>query len=102
MVDERTTEQRILEAALRVFVRKGMAGARMQEVADEAGINKAMLHYYFRDKQHLFEGVFKGSAERQMTCVWQVLEEAVDLFEGIERFVCTYLDRMLEEALLPH
>jgi len=101
MTAEVTTEQRILNAALKVFTHKGMAGARMQEVADEAGINKALLHYYFRDKQRLFEGVFKGSADRQLACVWKVLEEASDLFSGIERFVATYLDRMLEEPLLP-
>ena len=101
MVVEPTTEQRILDAARKVFTRKGMAGTRMQEVADEAGINKALLHYYFRDKQRLFEGVFKGSADRQLACVWKVLEEATDLFTGIERFVSTYLDRMLEEPLLP-
>jgi AcrR family transcriptional regulator len=101
MIKEQGAEQRILEAARRVFIRKGMAGARMQEVADEAGINKALLHYYYRDKQRLFEGVFKGSAERQFTCIWRVLEECGDLFEGIERFVATYLDRMLEEPLLP-
>jgi AcrR family transcriptional regulator len=45
--------------------------------------------------------VFKGSAERQLTCIWRVLEQSGDLFEGIERFVSTYLDRMLEEPLLP-
>lgn len=98
---EQGTQERILDAARRVFTRKGMAGARMQEVADEAGINKALLHYYYRDKQRLFEGVFKGSAERQFTCIWHVLEQSNDLFEGIERFVSTYLDRMLEEPLLP-
>ena len=43
-----TTEEKILEAATNVFVSKGMDGARMQEIADEAGINKALLHYYFR------------------------------------------------------
>jgi AcrR family transcriptional regulator len=101
MATETTTEERILSAARKVFTHKGMAGARMQEVADEAGINKALLHYYFRDKQHLFEGVFKGSAERQFTCIWKALEEADDLFDGIARFVAVYLERMLEEPLLP-
>ncbi|MCB0769035.1 MAG: TetR/AcrR family transcriptional regulator [Flavobacteriales bacterium] len=101
MTVEPTTEERILAAARNVFTQKGMAGARMQEVADEAGINKALLHYYFRSKQQLFEGVFKGSAERQLGCVWKVLEEATDLFSGIEGFVATYLERMLEEPLLP-
>jgi AcrR family transcriptional regulator len=98
---EETTEQRILEAARRVFTRKGMAGARMQEVADEAGINKALLHYYFRDKQRLFEGVFKGSAEKQFGCIWESLQGCGDLFQAIDRFVGAYIDRMLEDPQLP-
>ena len=47
---DRDTEQRILDAAHAVFMRRGTAGARMQEIADEAGVNKALLHYYFRSK----------------------------------------------------
>lgn len=54
-------EQKILTAARNVFIRKGFAGARMQEIADEAGINKALLHYYFRSKEKLFEVIFKES-----------------------------------------
>ena len=54
-----TTESQILDAAEKVFQAKGMVGARMQEIADKAGINKAMLHYYYRSKQLLFEAVFK-------------------------------------------
>lgn len=50
MVREKATEERMLDAARRVFLKKGMMGARMQEVADEAGINKALLHYSFRNK----------------------------------------------------
>ena len=53
------TEEKILNAAQTVFIQKGMDGARMQEIADEAGINKALLHYYFRTKQKLFEAIFK-------------------------------------------
>ena len=45
-----STENNILNAAKTVFHKKGMAGARMQEIADEAKINKAMLHYYLRLK----------------------------------------------------
>ena len=42
-----TTEKRILEAASKIFIQHGLSGARMQDIADEAGINKALLHYYF-------------------------------------------------------
>ena len=54
---EMNTEQKILDAAKDVFQQKGMTGARMQEIADKAGINKALLHYYYRTKDKLFEKV---------------------------------------------
>lgn len=57
------TETRIFDAALRVFARKGKDGARLQEIADEAGIHRPLLHYYFRTKQQLYEAV----AERMFT-----------------------------------
>lgn len=101
MVREATTEQRILEAAKKVFTRKGMAGARMQEVADEAGINKALLHYYFRSKERLFVGVFKGSAAKQFGCIWESLNQCDSLFPAIETFVGGYMDRMIEDPMLP-
>ena len=50
---DRDTEQRILDAAHAVFLRRGTAGARMQDIADEAGVNKALLHYYFRSKEEI-------------------------------------------------
>ncbi len=61
VLESNKTEQQILEAAYRVFQKKGKAGARMQEIADEAGINKSMLHYYFRNKESLFKKIFLQS-----------------------------------------
>lgn len=55
--DDADTESRIFDAALRVFARKGRDGARLQEIADEAGIHRPLLHYYFRTKQQLYEAV---------------------------------------------
>jgi AcrR family transcriptional regulator len=59
MESEITTEQKIMDAAEHVFLDEGFSGARMQHIADRAGINKAMLHYYFRSKDKLFELVFR-------------------------------------------
>jgi AcrR family transcriptional regulator len=59
MEPETSTEERIKEAAVRIFMEKGMFGARMQDIADAAEINKAMLHYYFRTKRQLFEIVYR-------------------------------------------
>ncbi|MDA3884563.1 MAG: TetR/AcrR family transcriptional regulator [Candidatus Delongbacteria bacterium] len=53
-----STEEKIIKAAGQAFKSKGYAGARMQEIADSAGINKAMLHYYFRSKKLLFDKIF--------------------------------------------
>jgi len=55
------TEQKIIQAAHEVFIEKGMEGARMQEIADRAGINKALLNYYFRSKEKLFDAVFEST-----------------------------------------
>jgi TetR/AcrR family transcriptional regulator len=59
---DQETRERILEAAHRVFLRKGTAGSRTQEIADEAGVNKALVHYYFGTKAALADGIF----ERQL------------------------------------
>ena len=67
---QQDTEQRIFEAARVIFIRKGMSDARMQEIADEAGINKSLLHYYFRTKEKLFDAVFK-EAFSQMAPRWR-------------------------------
>ena len=55
-------ERRILDAAHKVFIRRGTSGARMQEIADEAGVNKALLHYYFRNKSRLADAIFQRVA----------------------------------------
>lgn len=51
---EKETEEKIFEAARTVFQKSGFEGARMQEIADTANINKSMLHYYYRNKDNLF------------------------------------------------
>lgn len=96
-----TTEERILEAARKVFVQKGMAGARMQEIADEAGINKALLHYYFRNKELLFETIFTQAAQKLFPKLNIIFESELPLFEKIEHFIEMYIEVMLENPYLP-
>lgn len=50
-----STEQKIIEAARKVFTRKGYSATRTRDIAEEAGLNLALLNYYFRSKQKLFE-----------------------------------------------
>ncbi len=56
---EKATETLILDAAMKIFTQRGFAAARTEEIAKEAGINRALLHYYFRDKQTMFNIIFE-------------------------------------------
>lgn len=95
------TEQRVLEAARIVFVRRGTAGARMQEIAQEAGVNQALLHYYFRTKERLAEAVFRQVAGQIMPAVLRLLSTEAPLEEKVERFVHLYLDTFARSPFLP-
>jgi len=67
------TRDRILAAAHRVFLRKGTARARTQEVADEAGVNKALLHYYFGTKEALAQEVFVDAQRQLFPRIFEIL-----------------------------
>ncbi len=95
------TEIGILEAAKQIFHRKGMAGTRMQEIADKAGINKAMLHYYFRSKQLLFEAVFKQAFGLMAPQLNKIINADIDLELKIRTFVENYIDFVIKHPYLP-
>lgn len=98
---EKTTENKILAAAKKVFILKGMSGARMQDIADEAGINKALLHYYFRSKEKLFEVIFIEAAQKLFPKINSIFESDMPLFEKIRNFCDEYLTVMMENPYLP-
>ncbi|HEX2601441.1 MAG TPA: TetR/AcrR family transcriptional regulator [Gemmatimonadaceae bacterium] len=95
------TEQRILDAARRVFLRDGTAGTRMQEIAREAGVNQALLHYYFRSKERLSTAVFQQIAGRIFPTIAQVLTGPSSLDDKIDRLVATYLDTLAANPFIP-
>ena len=86
------TEQRIFEAALTVFASKGRDGARMQEIADRAGINRALLHYYFRTKQHLYQAVFAHLFQQYVNSFRESLRLDGSFGETLEHFIGAYID----------
>lgn len=95
------TERRILDAARRIFVRRGSAGARMQEIAEEAGVNQALLHYYFRTKDGLALAVFREAAGQLVPGVLRTLVEDAPLDRRVERVVHHYIDTLRENPFLP-
>ncbi|MCU7552351.1 TetR/AcrR family transcriptional regulator [Chitinophagaceae bacterium LB-8] len=96
-----STEEKILEAAKKVFITKGMAGARMQDIADEAGINKALLHYYFRSKDKLFETIFAQIAQRFLPRINDIFNSELSINEKIEAFCKEYIDNVLKNPFIP-
>ncbi|MFP4470883.1 MAG: TetR/AcrR family transcriptional regulator [Bacteroidales bacterium] len=99
--DSTNTEQIILKAARKVFTEKGREGARMQEIADEAGINKALLHYYFRSKDRLFQAVFFEVLDKFIPEVTNMAFTNKSVFEILKFFVERYIDLILENPHIP-
>ena len=97
-----TTESDILSAAKRIFQRKGMTGSRMQEIADEAGINKALLHYYFRSKQLLFEAVFKKAFSMLAPQLNEVINADSSICEKIKNFTNNYISFVIKHPYIPN
>ncbi|HKP75066.1 MAG TPA: helix-turn-helix domain-containing protein [Longimicrobiaceae bacterium] len=101
MAEDQETEQRILDAAHAVFMRRGTEGARMQEIAEEAGVNKALLHYYFRSKDKLAEAVFVRAGRRLFPPVIATLTSELPLEDKVRRVVEIELDNLSASPHLP-
>jgi TetR/AcrR family transcriptional regulator len=98
---DKQTEEKIFEAATDVFVDKGMDGARMQDIASHAGINKALLHYYFRTKDKLFSAVFEMIARKILKKFAPVFDENLSLEAKIRFFFKEHITFLQENPKLP-
>ena len=96
-----TTEEKIFNAARIVFQKKGFSGARMQEIANEAGINKAMLHYCFKNKQQLFEAVFMKAFSQLAPQINMIFNSEKTVFEKIKQFTQEYISFVIDNPFLP-
>lgn len=102
------TERRILAAAREEFISHGLVGARMRPIAQRAGVNAALLHYYFRNKEKLYEAALLDTVHS----VWGGFEEAVadekavrategDLPVLVRRILGRYLEVVLAHPEFP-
>ena len=98
---EAGTERKILEAAGKVFMKKGRLGTSMQDIADEAGINRTLLHYYFRNKEKLFETIFTKILASAFPVLIKAFMSDRPLMEKIRMFVDTWTDMLKENPYLP-
>lgn len=99
---ELTTEEKILLSASKVFTEKGFAGTRTRDIAEEAGINLALLNYYFRSKEKLFEQVMKAKIILLFGQILPILtNEKTTLEEKIDLATEKYFDILSKNPNLP-
>jgi Transcriptional regulator len=98
---EQSAEEKILAAAKKIFVEKGLDGARMQEIADEAGISKALLHYYYRSKQQLFDGIYMQVFDEVIPRVFGILTSDMSIFDIIRKFFEVHIEFLKKDTSTP-
>lgn len=97
-----TTEEKIKEAAAKIFIEKGFAATRTRDIATEAGINLALLNYYFRSKEKLFEVVMTESLELFLVGLEEVLNDVnTVLKDKIAGIAIHYVDLLKKHPDLP-
>jgi AcrR family transcriptional regulator len=96
-----STEVNILNVAREVFMRNGYSGTTMQQIADEAGINKSLLHYYYRSKEKLFGQIFAEVFSQFIPELGKIFMTDKSLEEKIRAFVDSYIEGFIRNPLIP-
>ena len=100
--DDHTTEKKIKRAAKVIFHQKGFAATRTRDIAQEAGINLALLNYYFRSKEKLFDIIVLESLQEFRQFIMVVInDEKTSLASKIETMVSNYIDLLLAQPDIP-
>jgi AcrR family transcriptional regulator len=95
------SQKHIIRVAKKHFLAFGYAGARMQAIADDAGVNKALLHYYYKNKEGLFKKVFDEEAEKMITSAEQITMQDKPILEKIKGLIENDIDHLLKNPGLP-
>jgi len=99
---EKNTEEKIFETAKEVFTEKGYEGARMEDISQRAGINKALLHYYYRTKEKLFNAIFDMVMGEFFENAISMMGSEAPLFKKIELFVDAYITLISKNPHIPN
>jgi AcrR family transcriptional regulator len=97
-----STEEKIREAARKVFTQKGYSATRTRDIAEEAGLNLALLNYYFRSKQKLFEIVMVEKMQKFFSILLPILyDHSTSLETKVESISANYIDLIIANPDLP-
>lgn len=95
------TEEKIIASAEKLFYQKGKAGTSMQDIADDAGINRTLLNYYFRSKDLLFEAVFRKALGSFVPTLATMLHSDISFKDYIPKMIHTVIDTLIENPQIP-
>lgn len=95
------TEIKIINSAEKLFYQKGKAGTSMQDIADDAGINRTLLNYYFRSKDKLFEAVFRKAMASFIPNIVSLLHSPMSFDEYVPQLIRTVIDTMISNPQIP-
>jgi AcrR family transcriptional regulator len=99
--ESQDTEAKIKEAARKVFLEQGYEGAKIRQIAEEAGVNLALVKYYFRSKDQLFKSIYLETFREFLGRIVVMLNEETPLEVKIWKIVDRYTDFISENPLLP-
>jgi len=94
-------EQLIIEVAEKLFMEKGYTGVKTTEIADEAGVNHALLHYYYRTKENLFSKIFEQKAVYLLSSFSIVVDDNFSFFEKLKEVIEAHFDFICKNPKLP-
>lgn len=88
------TEEHIIDTAIEMFFKEGRINATTQEIAEKAGVNRTLIHYYFRSKKQLFSIAFQKAQEEYRSQTQKFLESDLPIKEKTEKFIDIFLQKM--------
>lgn len=95
------SRQKAVNTARKLFIEKGKDGVRMQEIADQAGLNKGLLHYYFKNKEALFSEIFTEEIRHLYADINEILKGNLSMDEKLSSIIDRYFEMLHERPNLP-
>ena len=102
MDNKETTEMQILAAAEEIFLQKGFKNTKVSDIAAKANANVALVNYYFRSKENLFNRVLQNKISTMAAVFKQVVNENISFQENMKKIIEAHFDFLIANEHLPH
>lgn len=92
---------KIIDVSRSLFIKKGLKGTTVRDIATAAGTNVAMVNYYFQSKDKLFDAIFEEAFGVLVTRIFSAIDSELPFFEMVRKWVYSYYDTLMEYPQLP-